>query len=152
MLTARDHRELAARCLLLAKTCTKPSLAEQLMMPAASYLELAERALRLHEPATAMPLSELESRRAARQQGDALRKIRSAVGQEGDPSRRRCRYVSKYVGEIIWREAVSGGDMRQQAAAGTHSRVDRGHYRSGALSNSNSPSAPLSSLEPRRGR
>jgi hypothetical protein len=50
------------------------------------------------------------------------------------------------------REAVSVGEMRQQAAAGTHSRVDRGHCRSGALSNSNSPSAPLSSLEPRRGR
>jgi hypothetical protein len=37
MLTPKDHRELAARCLRLAKTCTKPSVAEQLMMLAASY-------------------------------------------------------------------------------------------------------------------
>jgi hypothetical protein len=74
MLTPKDHRELAARCLRLAKTCTKPSVAEQLMMLAASYLELAERALRLHEPAT-VGLAHTESRRAARQQGDALRKI-----------------------------------------------------------------------------
>ena len=66
MLTPKDHRELAARCLRLAKTCTKPSVAEQLMMLAASYLELAERALRSHEPATAIRLSEIESRRAAR--------------------------------------------------------------------------------------
>ena len=50
MLTAEDHRELAQRCLRLAKTCTNPSVAEQLLMLAASYLELAERALRLHQP------------------------------------------------------------------------------------------------------
>jgi hypothetical protein len=75
MLTPKDHRELAARCLRLAKTCIKPSVAEQLMILAASYLELAERALRLHEPATAIHLSEIESRRAARQHGDASRKI-----------------------------------------------------------------------------
>lgn len=73
MLTSKDHRELAERCLRLAKACTKPSVAEQLMMLAASYLELAERALRLHEPATAIRLSEIESRRAACQHGDALR-------------------------------------------------------------------------------
>jgi hypothetical protein len=75
MLSPKDHRELAGRCLRLAKTCTKPSVAEQLMMLAASYLELAERALRLYERATAICLSEIESRRATRRHGDALRKI-----------------------------------------------------------------------------
>jgi hypothetical protein len=35
-------------------TCTKPSVAEYLMTLAASYLELAERALRLREPVTAV--------------------------------------------------------------------------------------------------
>jgi hypothetical protein len=50
MLTAEDHRELAQRCLRLAKACTNPSVAEQLLMLAANYLELAERALRLHQP------------------------------------------------------------------------------------------------------
>jgi hypothetical protein len=33
--------------------------------------------------------------------------------------------ASKSAGEIMLREAVSVGEMRQQAAAGTHSRVDR---------------------------
>jgi hypothetical protein len=61
MLTPRDHREVAARCLRLAKTGTKPSVAEQLMMLAANYLELAERALRLYEPATPIGLSEIEA-------------------------------------------------------------------------------------------
>jgi hypothetical protein len=50
MLTAEDHRELAQRCLRLAKTCTNPGVAEQLLVLAANYLELAERALRLHQP------------------------------------------------------------------------------------------------------
>jgi hypothetical protein len=39
----------------------KRSVAEQLMMLAANYLELAERALRLHQPAIAVGLSEIES-------------------------------------------------------------------------------------------
>ncbi|HEX7962682.1 MAG TPA: hypothetical protein VF493_22420 [Terriglobales bacterium] len=51
ILTPKDHRELAARGLRVAKTWTKPSVAEQLMMLAASYLELAER----DEPGTAIP-------------------------------------------------------------------------------------------------
>jgi hypothetical protein len=50
MLTSEDLRELAQRCLTLAKTCTNPSVAEQLLMLAANYLELAERALGLHQP------------------------------------------------------------------------------------------------------
>ena len=54
MLTSEDYRELAERCLRLAKTCTKPSVAEQLMVLAANYLDLAEQALRLREPATAV--------------------------------------------------------------------------------------------------
>ena len=54
MLTSEDHRLLAERCTRLAKECTKPSVAEYLMMLAANYLELAERALILREPATAV--------------------------------------------------------------------------------------------------
>ena len=54
MLTSDDHRQLAERCIRLAKTCTKSTVAEQLMMLAANYLELAERALMLREPATAV--------------------------------------------------------------------------------------------------
>jgi hypothetical protein len=54
MLTSEDHRQLAERCIRLAKECTKPSVAEYLMTLAASYLELAERALRLREPVTAV--------------------------------------------------------------------------------------------------
>ena len=54
MLTSEDHRLLAERCIRLAKECTKPSVAEDLMMLAANYLELAERALILREPATAV--------------------------------------------------------------------------------------------------
>ncbi len=53
MLTLEDHRQLAERCIRLAKDCTKPSVAEYLMTLAANYLELAERALRLREGATA---------------------------------------------------------------------------------------------------
>ena len=53
MLTSEDHRQLAEQCIRLAKECTKPSVAEYLMTLAANYLELAERALRLYEPATA---------------------------------------------------------------------------------------------------
>jgi hypothetical protein len=54
MLTSEDHRQLAERCIRLAKTCTRPTVAEQLMTLAANYLELAERTLRLHQPATAV--------------------------------------------------------------------------------------------------
>jgi hypothetical protein len=54
MLSSEDHRQLAERCIRLAKTCTKPSVAEQLMTLAANYLELAEGALRLHQPTTAV--------------------------------------------------------------------------------------------------
>ena len=56
MLTSEDHRQLAERCIRLAKECTnnKPSVAEHLMRLAANYLELAEAALRLREPATAV--------------------------------------------------------------------------------------------------
>ena len=52
MLTSEDHRQLAERCIRLAKTCTKPPVAEQLVTLAANYLELAERALRLRQPAS----------------------------------------------------------------------------------------------------
>jgi hypothetical protein len=53
--TSEDHRQLAERCIRLAKACTKPSVAEYLylMTLAANYLELAERALRLRQLATA---------------------------------------------------------------------------------------------------
>jgi len=54
ILTSEDHRQLAERCIRLAKTCTKPPVAEQLVTLAANYLELAEQALRLCEPATAV--------------------------------------------------------------------------------------------------
>ena len=50
MLTSEDLRELAQRCLRLAKTSTNPNVAEQLLMLAANYLELAQRALGLHQP------------------------------------------------------------------------------------------------------
>jgi hypothetical protein len=55
MLTSEDHRQLAERCIRLAKACTKPSVAEYLMTLAANYLELAEQALRLHQLATDDP-------------------------------------------------------------------------------------------------
>ena len=54
MLTSEDHRQLAERCIRLAKECTKPSVAECLMTLAANYLELAEQALILREPAAAV--------------------------------------------------------------------------------------------------
>jgi hypothetical protein len=54
MLTSEDHRQLAERCIRLATTCTKPIVAEQLMTLAANYLELAERALTLRQPTTAV--------------------------------------------------------------------------------------------------
>ena len=54
MLTSEDHRRLAERCIRLAKECAKPRVAEHLMTLAANYLELAERALRLSEAATAV--------------------------------------------------------------------------------------------------
>ena len=54
MLTSEDLRELAERCLRLAKTCAKPTVAEHLIRLAANYLELAEQALRLRQPGTAV--------------------------------------------------------------------------------------------------
>jgi len=54
MLTSEDHRQLAERCIRLAKECTKQGVTEYLMTLAGNYLELAERALRLREPATAV--------------------------------------------------------------------------------------------------
>src|SRR6266487_3395977 len=54
IVSSEDHRQLAERCIRLAKTCTKPTVAEQLMTLAANYLELAERAIRLRQPATAV--------------------------------------------------------------------------------------------------
>jgi len=53
MLTSEDHRQLAERCIRLAKECTKQGVTEYLMTLAGNYLELAERALRLHQSATA---------------------------------------------------------------------------------------------------
>jgi hypothetical protein len=47
MLTPEDHRQIAERCVRLAKTCTAPGVAEQLMMFATNHFE---RALRLHQP------------------------------------------------------------------------------------------------------
>jgi DnaJ-domain-containing protein 1 len=55
MLTSEDHRQLAERCIRLAKVCTEPSVAEYLMALAANYLELAEQTLRLHQWAAAGP-------------------------------------------------------------------------------------------------
>jgi hypothetical protein len=52
MLTSEDHRQLAERCIRLARECTNPSVAEYLMTLAANYLELAELALRLRQPPT----------------------------------------------------------------------------------------------------
>ncbi len=54
MLTSEDHRQLAERCIMLAKACTKPKVAEYLMTLAANYLDLAEQAIRLGEPASAV--------------------------------------------------------------------------------------------------
>jgi hypothetical protein len=54
MLTSEDYRQLTERCIRLAKECTKPSVAEYLMTLAVNYLDLAERALRVREPATAV--------------------------------------------------------------------------------------------------
>ena len=54
MLTSEDYRQLAERCIRLAKTCSKPTVAEQLMTLAAHYLELAERAIELRQPAIAV--------------------------------------------------------------------------------------------------
>ena len=45
MLTSEDHRQLARRCISLAKECTKASVAEHLLMLAADYLDQAELSL-----------------------------------------------------------------------------------------------------------
>jgi hypothetical protein len=52
MLTCADHRQIAERCIRLAKTCTEPRVAEQLLTFAANHLEQAELALRSRQPAT----------------------------------------------------------------------------------------------------
>ncbi len=52
MLTSEDHRQIAERCIRLAKTCTEPRVAEQLLTFAANHLEKAEQALRSRQPAT----------------------------------------------------------------------------------------------------
>jgi hypothetical protein len=54
MPSSEDYRQLAERCIRLAKACTRPTVAEQLMTFAANYLELAEQALRLSQSATAV--------------------------------------------------------------------------------------------------
>jgi hypothetical protein len=58
--------------------------------------------------------------------------------------------ASKSAGEIMLREAV--GETPQQGATGAHSKVGKGHCRSGAPSNSNSLRASLSALEPAQER
>ena len=45
MLTSEDHRQIAERCIRLAKS-TEPRVAEQLLTFAANHLEKAELALR----------------------------------------------------------------------------------------------------------
>jgi hypothetical protein len=52
MLTSEDHRQIAERCIRLAKTCTELRVAEQLLTFAANHLEKAELALR--SPATVL--------------------------------------------------------------------------------------------------
>jgi hypothetical protein len=64
MLTSEDHRQLAERCIRLAKTCAKPTVAEQLMTLAANYLELAERALRLQPAARNRAIETAQLRKA----------------------------------------------------------------------------------------
>jgi len=51
-MTPEDHRQLAERCIRLAKTSSKPSVAEYLTALAADYLELAE--LTVRRPAASM--------------------------------------------------------------------------------------------------
>src|SRR5262249_16424120 len=50
VLTAEDHRTLPQRCLSPGKPCTNPGGAEQLLILSATYFELPERALNLHQP------------------------------------------------------------------------------------------------------
>ena len=53
-MTPEDHRQLAERCIRLAKASLKPSVAEYLTALAADYLELAELTVRVRRPAAAM--------------------------------------------------------------------------------------------------
>jgi len=46
MLTSEDHRQIAERCIRLAKACTERRVAEQLLTFATNHLEKAELALR----------------------------------------------------------------------------------------------------------
>jgi len=61
MLTSEDHRQIAERCIRLAKTCTELRVAEQLLTFAANHLEKAELALR--SPASVL-LEQHSQRRA----------------------------------------------------------------------------------------
>src|SRR5262249_43927802 len=52
MLTCEDHRQIAERCIRLAKTCTEPRVAEQFRIYATNHLEQTAVALRSRQPAT----------------------------------------------------------------------------------------------------
>jgi hypothetical protein len=49
-MTSEDQRQLARRCISLAKECTKASVAEHLLMLAADYLDQAELSLIASNP------------------------------------------------------------------------------------------------------
>jgi hypothetical protein len=53
-MTPEDHRQLAERCIRLAKTSSKPSVAVYLTALAADYLELAELTIKVRRPAAAI--------------------------------------------------------------------------------------------------
>jgi hypothetical protein len=53
-MTSEDHRQLAERCIRLAKASSKPSVAEYLTALAADYLELADLTTKIDRPAAAM--------------------------------------------------------------------------------------------------
>jgi hypothetical protein len=63
MLTPEDHRQLAERCIRLAKACPKPSVAEYLMALAANYLEVAELAIRVGRPAAAVQQQQVKPKK-----------------------------------------------------------------------------------------
>jgi hypothetical protein len=50
-MTPEDHRQLAERCVRLAKASPKAGTAEYLMGLAASYMEVAELAGKVRQPA-----------------------------------------------------------------------------------------------------
>ena len=47
---SEDHRQLAERCVRLAKECSQPKVAAYLMTLAASYVEMAELAVGTRQP------------------------------------------------------------------------------------------------------